>query len=339
MDCNFTLRLTVKSDDKVLVKEYSFSGDYDRYGIYWTGLTGNLIKNVDDVIRAIKNGYGEEGAKFAQILSLEFSSFKNIKGVEIIFEEEMQGEDSYYLLMENNFEDYDDPNVKMKIKDTFIPDKNIHILKKYATTDGQNWVDLENPEESADQSEDYEFSVIDNYEYYPGVNLENAAIIFAYNGQESDVKIPATLGDGITSSIDGDAFVDNGDIHKITIPSNDTFILHECAIESCPNLTSVDIFSKNLYLESAVINDCNRIEGLYIYSENIVFDNFTVERCENLKTINFLSLVKSVSGDVNLDENVVFAGRSGSQIEVYANERGITFIEYGSPEYLKLVLG
>ena len=215
------------------------------------------VKHVSDVINAIRRQYGEAGKEFSeQLIKAGFSEFGNKEGeVEIIFEELSSGDETYYLLMEN---DYEDPNSQMKIVETFIPNRNIHTQKQYALGDDNTWIDLNEPK---DYSNDYEFAVVDEYEYYPGVKLKNAAIVTEYHGNDTVVEVPAELGEGSTSAIDGDAFVDNDDIGQIKMPNVDSLIMHECSIENCQNLTRVTINSKNTFLESCAIADCENLKS------------------------------------------------------------------------------
>ena len=74
-----------------------------------------------------------------------------------------------------------------------------------------------------------------------------------------------------------------------------------------------------------------------MYSDKTIFDGFNVSGCDNLKAIVFYSM-GSITGDAEFDSDIVFIGRKSCQIEKYAKEHSIPFLEYGTTEVLQVLL-
>lgn len=82
-----------------------------------------------------------------------------------------------------------------------------------------------------------------DYEY--AILADDSVVISKYNGTETEVSVPGTLGGKTVSSIGESAFGQNGTIEKVTLPASVTSIQY-MSFYGCTNLKNVELSGNNL---------------------------------------------------------------------------------------------
>ncbi len=168
-----------------------------------------------------------------------------------------------------------------------------------------------------------------NYEY--AVLADDSVAISKYNGAETDVSVPGTLGGKTVSSIGESAFERNDTIEKVTLPASVTSIQY-ASFYGCTNLKNVELSGNNLKtIEKQAFEGSGLTEFVAPSVETVGEEAFC--RCSDLENVVFGTQLKSLG-------EYAFAGSGIRSIQISESvlsriERG-TFWGCGNLSQIKL---
>ena len=133
--------------------------------------------------------------------------------------------------------------------------------------------------------------------YYTYSVLHNEATIHKYDGYESKVVVPSTLGNAPVTAIDSSVFFSKHAIKELVLP--DTLkVLRSETISGCLDLELLTIPASITTIESKAIDNCQSLTSVLFSGDNN--GNFTraysdsIKKCENIKYMFFADSDSSI---------------------------------------------
>lgn len=128
------------------------------------------------------------------------------------------------------------------------------------------------------------FSVLaDDSDFDYTVSL-GKAIITGYNGDETDLVIPATIDNYIVGGIDDEAFRWNGDLTSIALPNTVTSI-GEYAFEYCAGLSAIDFPERLSKIGAYAFSGCSGLTQLSVPAAVTEIGTGAFDSCSGLESI------------------------------------------------------
>ncbi len=142
-----------------------------------------------------------------------------------------------------------------------------------------------------------------NYSYsvyskkLPDDTYAKYAYINKYNGTESDVIVPETLGGLPVWSIGSSAFSNNADLKSVVIP-NGVEELGNYAFSNCTSLTDVSLPDSLLHVDSAAFEKCTSLTDIVIPDSVTQMGGGVFSFCENLVNVKLPVNLTYIGGDI-----------------------------------------
>lgn len=155
-------------------------------------------------------------------------------------------------------------------------------------------------------------------DYTIGIADDGTGYIFSYDGNETDLTIPATIAgysifgiyvyafaecktlksviisDGITE-IGEYAFWDCSNLKTVIMP-NSVKSIDDCAFRGCNNLKTIELSNTLTEIGAYAFDNCTNLESIKLPDSIKSIGSYAFYACESLKSINFPSGLKSVTG-------------------------------------------
>ena len=129
--------------------------------------------------------------------------------------------------------------------------------------------------------------------------LNGSAEIVKYNGTETQVTIPATLGGKEVTSIGNDAFSRNAYIESLTVPEG-VGRIGNYAFANCANLRSITVSAETVgwqaftNIERGAFSDCGALESITIPDSVTQIDPYMASACPSLTSFTIGSGVNYI---------------------------------------------
>ena len=125
---------------------------------------------------------------------------------------------------------------------------------------------------------------------------EGGAVITAYNGGKTDIRIPETLDSKSVTQIGEKAFSSNKDIKKVTLPDTVTKIDKQ-AFYNCTSLENLHLPQNLLEIGESAFRNC-AIKEIVLPNSLIKIENYAFYDCEKLQSVFIGSGVNVISSFV-----------------------------------------
>lgn len=165
------------------------------------------------------------------------------------------------------------------------------------------------------------FSLTAFAEEYNGIRYavrseqEKTCAIVEYDGYDTVLNIPATLGGYTVISIEREAFCNCGRLERVVIPATVTYI-GRYAFYYCVNLESITIPNGVAYIDDHAFESCPLLSCVVIPS--------------SVKTIEAEAFgYSNMHDELEKIRNFTIIGTKGSVAEAYAEENGFKFVQLG----------
>lgn len=171
---------------------------------------------------------------------------------------------------------------------------------------------------TVEQYDNFEINIYDTY-----------AIITKYIGEDSEVVIPEEINKIPITEIGDNAFKENKNIEKLTIPSSITTI-GKYAFYGCTSIKTIEFSQGLLNIGKLAFSSCKGLENLNLPNTLKIIDEFAFSECSSLKKINIPYSVTEIGVSAfswceNLEEISV-----DEENESYSSENKILYSKYKS---------
>ena len=101
----------------------------------------------------------------------------------------------------------------------------------------------------------------ENYIYSIKEATEDTEVvsIMKYIGNDTEITLPTEINGKVVTSVDANAFANNTNLTKVTVPENISYI-GEAAFGGCSNIQKIVIENDNIALEENTFENCNNLE-------------------------------------------------------------------------------
>ena len=164
-------------------------------------------------------------------------------------------------------------------------------FKTYCSTDdGTVIITAEGTNYSVEKSKDPVYKTDGDWKYY--VSADGSAVIAGYTGNETDITIPAKVGENPVSSIADSAFYNHTNLKSVTIPEGVRSI-GSSAFSWCTSLENVTIPGSVTTIGDAAFSWCKNLTDVTIPDSVTSIGASGFERCTELTNVK---LSKALTG-------------------------------------------
>jgi hypothetical protein len=158
--------------------------------------------------------------------------------------------------------------------------------------------------------------------------LENGgAVITAYTGSATDLKIPGTLGGSPVLEIGSNAFYENKSINKATIPSSVT-VIGASAFEGCSSLRSISFGNSLVTIGDSAFEGCGSLASVTLPETLTTIGASAFSGCVTLINAIIPKSVTSIGENAFEDCRIVIIFSSAdAYAKTYADANGIPFVQ------------
>ncbi|MBR3475261.1 MAG: leucine-rich repeat domain-containing protein [Oscillospiraceae bacterium] len=129
-----------------------------------------------------------------------------------------------------------------------------------------------------------------------GFECNNVGEISAYTGSESEITIPAVIGQNEIAGVNTDVFKGNAELRSVTLQEGIRYIDYG-AFRDCPNLETVVLPNSLTHVDSYAFSGCSSLREVRFGEGLLTIDTYAFENCSAL-------------GDVNLPASLVMVGEN-----------------------------
>ena len=125
-----------------------------------------------------------------------------------------------------------------------------------------------------------------------GFECNNIGEISAYTGSESDITIPAVIGQNEIVGVNTDVFKGNTSLRSVTLQEGIRYIDYG-AFRDCPNLETVVLPNSLTHVDSYAFSGCSSLREVRFGEGLVSIDTYAFENCSALGDVNLpVSLVQ-----------------------------------------------
>ena len=158
-------------------------------------------------------------------------------------------------------------------------------------------------------------------------NYDQTVTIIDYDGDATEVNIPAEIDGCLVTEIGNKAFEKCRNLTNVYIPSSVTSI-GNYAFSGCSSLNNINIPEGMTSIERGVFEGCSSLTNIDIPKSITKIGSFAFSLCFQLKNLVIPENVTSIEEDAFLTYNLTLWCYSNSYAEQYAKDNGFTYNGY-----------
>ncbi len=166
-----------------------------------------------------------------------------------------------------------------------------------------------------------------------GFECNNIGEISAYTGTETDIRIPAVIGENTITGINTNLFKDNTSITSVTISEGITYI-EPCAFQNCTSLKSVVLPNSLATIDNEAFSGCTALESVAFGTGLVEINGNAFFGCSALGDVILPGTVKTIGSSAFRE-----AGSGAGRFECPADGTVYSAGALGSASFDTVVFG